>query len=516
MKKEESQPKELKNQTMPSVPDFPQMEKETIEYWKKINIVKILKEARKNSPIKTYYDGPITANNLPHYGHTVQWTIKDLIPRYWSMKNNLVTRNMGWDCQGIPVEYEIEKELGFTEKKDIEKFGVEKFNQLCKESVLKYRDSIFYYETRLGRWFDEEDMYYTMDSSYIESMWWSLKELYKKGLLYEGYVVVAYSTRAGTTLSTHEVNAGGYREIEDVAITLKFPVKNLDALETDAEFGSAPTYFLAWTTTPWTVPGNLLLGVGKDISYATVFCEDTKYILAESKVLEFFGEKEHQVLKVQKGIDLLGIEYLPIFPNYEEKRQEGAFKVVLVDHATEEEGTGIVHLAPYGAEDFEVLQKLRIAIFDYLDDQAHFTNEISRYAGLFYKDASEKIIEDLEQEGLLFSKGKVLHKVPICWRTDTPLIYRPVRSWYIAVTKLKDQLIAQNKTVNWIPPHVGVGRMETWLENVRDWALSRNRYWGTPLPLWVNDKTGEKVFVGSFEELENYPDVKLKIPINLL
>jgi len=486
---------------LPPVPDLPQMEKDTIKYWEEIDVVNLLKNARKDSPLRTYYDGPITANNMPHYGHVVQWTLKDLIPRYWSMRNYLVTRNMGWDCQGIPVEYEIEKELGFSEKRDIEKYGVAEFNKLCRESVLRYRDSIFYYEKRLGRWFDPTDMYYTMDASFIESMWWSLKELYNKGLLYEGYVVVAYSTRAGTTLSTHEVNAGGYQEVEDWGITVKF-----------SHTKQPHRFFLAWTTTPWTMPGNLLLGVGQKIEYALVYCEGEEYILAKSKVDEFFNGRDFEIKDTFLGKELEGQEYEPVYPHFVAKKAEGAFRVVLAGHASEEEGTGIVHLAPYGAEDFDILQKHGISLFDYLDDQAHFTELVPEYNGIFYKKANDQILDDLEAKNLLFKKEKVLHKVPICWRTDTPLIYRPIKSWYIAVTKLKDQLIEQNKTVNWIPEHVGSGRMETWLENVRDWALSRNRYWGTPLPLWINDKTGEKRFIGSFAEIEELSGIKIEDP----
>ncbi|HDQ88845.1 MAG TPA: isoleucine--tRNA ligase, partial [candidate division WWE3 bacterium] len=486
---------------LPSVPNLPEMEKETIKYWEEIDVVNLLKTARKDSPLKTYYDGPITANNMPHYGHVVGWTLKDLIPRYWSMKGNLVGRNMGWDCQGIPVEYEIEKKLGFTEKKDIEAYGVAKFNKLCRDSVLEYRDSIFYYETRVGRWFDKSDMYYTMDAPFIESMWWSLAELYKKGLLYEGHVVVAYSTRAGTTLSTHEVNSGGYTEVEDDGVTISFQQKD-----------NPNRYFLAWTTTPWTLPGNLLLGVGASIEYAVVSYDSKEYILAKSKVAEVFAERDFRIISTFLGKELEGKEYLPIYPHFSEKQAKGAFKVVLADHATEEEGTGIVHLAPYGAEDFEILQKLGVTLFDYLDDQAHFTDLVPEYKGLFYRKANEKIIEDLEKQETLFKKEKVLHKVPICWRTDTPLIYRPIKSWYVAVTKIKDQLIEQNKTVTWVPDHVGTGRMDTWLENARDWALSRSRYWGTPLPLWINDKTGEKKFIGSFAELEELSGKKIEDP----
>ncbi len=487
---------------LPPVPDFPEMEKELINYWKQVDIVERLKDLRKDAPIRTYYDGPITANNLPHYGHTVQWTLKDMFPRYWSMQGYLVTRNMGWDCQGIPVEYQIEKELGFTEKKDIERYGVAKFNELCKNSVLKYRDAIYYYETRLGRWFDETDMYYTMDRDYIESMWWSLKELYNKGLLYEGYKVVAYSTRAGTTLSTHEVNVGGYSEVEDLSVTVRFQLK-----------GTSNRYLLAWTTTPWTLPGNLLIGVASDVTYAVVRGPDgNEYILAKSRIDEFFDPSTAEIVETLNGADLVGLEYNPVFPHFESKRSEGAFKVVSAEHATEEEGTGIVHMAPYGEEDFIILQSNGISLFDYLDDEAHFTDLVPEYSGLFYKDANEKIAEDLDAKGLLHKKEVITHKMPMCWRTDTPLIYRPIKSWYVAVTKLKDKLLAQNETVNWVPKHVGTGRMETWLNNIRDWALSRKRYWGTPLPVWVNDKTGEKVFVGSFKELQELSGQKLDDP----
>ncbi len=487
---------------LPPVPNFPDMEKTLINYWKQINIVELLKNLRKDAPIRTYYDGPITANNLPHYGHTVQWTLKDMFPRYWSMQGYLVTRNMGWDCQGIPVEYQIEKELGFTEKKDIERYGVAKFNELCKNSVLKYRDAIYYYETRLGRWFDETDMYYTMDRDYIESMWWSLKELYEKGLLYEGYKVVAYSTRAGTTLSTHEVNVGGYAEVEDLSVTVRFQLR-----------GDSNRYLLAWTTTPWTLPGNLLIGVAPDVTYAVVRASDGhEYILAKSRIGEFFDQSTLEIIEIIQGADLVGLDYNPVFPHFESKRAEGAFKVVSAEHATEEEGTGIVHMAPYGEEDFIILQSHGVSLFDYLDDEAHFTDLVPEYSGLFYKDANEKIASDLASQGLLHKKELITHKMPMCWRTDTPLIYRPIKSWYVAVTKLKDELLAQNATVNWVPKHVGTGRMETWLHNIRDWALSRKRYWGTPLPVWVNDKTGDMVFVGSFAELEELSGQKLEDP----
>lgn len=483
------------------VPNIPQIEKKVIKYWKKIDVVEKLKELRKDSEEKVYYDGPITANNMPHYGHAIQWTLKDLVPRYWSMKNYFVSRNMGWDCQGIPVEYEVEKHLGFEKKEDIEEFGVAKFNDLCKQSVFKYRDAIFEYETRLGRWFDESDMYYTFEKNYHESEWWALKTLYEKGLLYQGHKVVAYSTRAGTTLSTHEVNAGGYEEIEDPYLTVKFWLKD-----------QPNTCILAWTTTPWTIPGNLLLGVGKDIEYAKVNCEEKFYIVAKDLVNRIFGDKKHTVIEKLSAESLLGLEYIPPFDYFEEKRKEGVFKVVEFGDANTEEGTGIVHLAPYGAEDFEVFMAMGITLFDYLDDTANFTEMIPEYKGMFYQKVNPIIIEDLDKKGLLFDSGKYVHRMPMCWRTNTPLIYKPIESWYIAVTKIKDRMIEENRKVNWVPEYAGTGIAGNWIENARDWALSRTRYWGTVLPLWVNDKTGEKRFIGSFSELEELSGVTLKDP----
>lgn len=502
-----------------SVPNLPQMEKETIKYWEKIDVVELLKKERKNEKEKVYYDGPITANNLPHYGHVIQWTIKDLIPRYWSMQNYYVSRNMGWDCQGIPVEYEVEKALGFTQKDDIENYGVAKFNALCRESVTKYRDSIFYYEKRIGRWFDESDMYYTMDRDYIESMWWSLKELYDKGLLYEGHKVIAYSTRAGTTLSTHEVTAGGYKEIEDPYITVKFKLK-ADTLA--GQKLTKPTSVLAWTTTPWTMPGHLMLAVGKDINYVLVESGDENFILAKDIVSTVFDntkehvnpQKNYKILAEFRSSELIDKKYVPPFDHFKDKADEGCFKIIYADHVSTEEGTGIVHLAPYGAEDFEIFMDLGIKLFDYLDDAANFTDLIPEYTGLFYKKANSKIIKDLIDKNLLFSTGKYLHRMPMCWRTDTPLIYKPIKSWYVAVTKIKDRLLKANDKINWVPDHVGTGRAGDWIKNARDWALSRKRYWGTPLPLWINDVTNEYKFIGSFAELKELAglDEELKDP----
>lgn len=486
---------------IPSIPNFSDLEKDTISYWKETNIVEEMIKSREKCEERVYYDGPITSNGLPHYGHAITWTIKDVIPRYWTMKGYKVERNMGWDCQGIPVEYEVEKELKFEKKQDIEKFGIAKFNDLCRKSVEKYQDAIFEYETKLGRWFDKNAIYSTMEPHYIESVWWSLKELYDKELLYEGHKVIAFSTRAGTTLSTHEVNEGGYSEIEDDFVTVRFKLKGADN-----------TYILAWTTTPWTIPGNLLLAIGKKIKYVKVFFKDDNYIIAEKRVKDVFKNKEYKVIEQVAVKDLEGKEYIPPFKYFENKRSDGCFKVVFADHANVEDGTGIVHLAPYGAEDFDVFMGLGIPLFDYLDDAAYFNDLVPAYKGMFYKDANKKIMENLSTNGCLFDFGRVVHRMPMCWRTKTPLIYKPVKSWYVAVTKLKKRMLEENSKINWLPEYIKDGNSGIWISNARDWALSRSRYWGTPLPVWINDKTGEKVVVGSFAELEKYSGIAITDP----
>jgi len=486
-----------------STANFAGLEKEHTDRWEKLGVVEMLKKARSGCEEKVYYDGPITANNMPHYGHAITWTLKDIIPRYWSMRGYFVSRNMGWDCQGIPVEWEVEKELGFKDKRDIEKFGVAKFNELCKKSVFRYRDSIFQYERQLGRWFDNADMYYTMDKNYIESMWWSLKVLYEKGLLYEGHKVVAYSTRAGTPLSTHEVKDGGYLEMEDPYVIVKFKLNDLKHPD---------TYFLAWTTTPWTIPGNLLLALSSKIKYVKVTCGGERYIIAKDCVDAVFKGKACDGVEDIPAKSLLNMEYQQPFDFFEKKRSEGCFKVVEAAHITTDEGTGIVHLAPYGAEDFDVFMTLGIPLFDYLDETGNFNQVLPKYAGLFYKDANQKIIADLKESDALFDTGTLLHRMPMCYRTKTPLIYKPIKSWYLAVTKIKAKMIKENRRINWVPQHVRDGNSGQWIENAKDWSLSRQRYWGTPLPIWINDATGEIKFIGSFAQLKDLSGVAVVDP----
>ncbi|MDQ5981885.1 MAG: isoleucyl-tRNA synthetase [Patescibacteria group bacterium] len=469
--------------------NLPEIELKILKAWKDNNIYEKVKEKYKTAPEKVYYDGPITANAMPHYGHIIPWTAKDVIPRYWTMTGNFVSRNIGWDCQGLPVEMEVEKRLGFKSKKEVETFGIEKFNQECRNSVMEYRDAMWKYEERIGRWIEPTDTYETMSPKYIESVWWSLKELYNKDLLYEGLKVVPYSARAGTPLSNSEVALGGYKEVVDPAVTIKFKVKGKDE------------FLLAWTTTPWTLPGNLMLSVGRKITYCKVRSNDEVFILAKNCVERVFKDQDFTIIEEFSADNLIGMEYEPLFDYFETKRNEGCFKVIYADHVTTDDGTGLVHLAPYGAEDFDIFMKLGIKIFDYLDTNAAFNNLIPELEGKFYKQGNPIIISQLTEKGFLFKVEDYSHQMPMCWRTDTPLIYKPVKSWYVAVTKIRDQLLSENEKIKWVPENIKNGRFGVWLENARDWALSRNRYWGTPLPVWINDVTGEVIVIGSFEEL---------------
>ncbi|MGI6423057.1 MAG: isoleucine--tRNA ligase [Candidatus Dojkabacteria bacterium] len=482
-----------------SVPNFAESEKKILKYWKERDILQksIDKNPKENS--YTFYDGPITSNNKPHYGHALTMVIKDVVPRYKSMKGFRVDRSLGWDCQGIPVEYEVEKELGFEQKEDIEKFGIEKFNNLCRKSVEKYQGDISLLTERMGRWVNKDEEYATMDATYIESIWWSLKELYSKGLLYQGYKVVPYSTRAGTTLSNSEVALGGYQSIIDPAVVVKLKLKDKESS------------LLIWTTTPWTLPGNLLAAVGKDFSYTEVEYEGEKYIVGKELVEKIFG-KNVKVIKEYKGEELIGLEYESLYPYFEDRREQGAFRVVHADHVTLEEGSGVVHQAPYGEEDFILMSNMGIEMFDYLDDQGNFVDPVEQFKGMFYKKANKYIIEDLKERGLLFSNQEYEHQMPICWRTNTPLIYKPIKSWYVRVSEIKDSLVGENEEINWVPNHVKEGRFGNWLKDARDWALSRDRYWGTPLPIWVCDKCGETEVLGSFAEVKERSGVTLEDP----
>jgi len=476
---------------------FPELEAQTLKWWKIENILEKSIKQRPENMSKTFFDGPSTANGAPHHGHMLTFALKDIYPRYWTMQGYRVNRSIGWDCQGIPVEYEVEKKLGFTEKKDIEKFGIEKFNQLCRESVLEHRDRIIELEERMGRLANDTEEYATMDSDYIESVWWSLSELYKKDLLYEGFKVVPYSTRAGTTLSNAEVALGGYKPIVDTAVTVIFPV-------IDRDFS-----ILAWTTTPWTLPTNFALAVGKDLKYSKVKTLKGNFVVASDLVESVFGDQEHSILEEILGEELIGLEYKPLFDYF--KGRKNCFKVYDGFHVTTESGTGIVHLAPYGAEDNEIFQKVGIESLDVLDDTGTFTDEIKDYAGMFYKKANKYITKDLTERERLLKAEDYTHDMPMCWRTNTPLIYKPITSWYVAMSKLRNELVNNNKSVGWMPEHIKEGRFGHWLAEIKDWGISRSRYWGTPLPVWKSESGKVKV-IGSFEEIENLTGTKISDP----
>ncbi len=481
--------------------NFFELEQQILNWWKQNKVLEKSIEQRPADKVYTFYDGPITANGTPHHGHMLTFAMKDIIPRYWTMKGFKVARSLGWDCQGIPVEYEIEKKLGFKEKKDIEKFGIAKFNKLCRDSVIEHRKTIIELEELMGRLTNEEETYSTMDPNYIESIWWSIKELYKKGLLYEGFKVVPYSTRAGTTLSNAEVALGGYKPFVDPAITVEFVLSEMDSVR-----------IIAWTTTPWTIPSNLGLAINTKIKYVKVLDKSAKkkYVLAKDRVKEVFKNKEFEILEDIDPTKLVGMSYEPPFEYF--KGHKNAHRIFEGNSfVTTETGTGIVHLAPYGAEDNELFIKQKIQSFDVLDDQGDFTDKIFEYKGKNYRDANPLIIEDLKNKDRLFSHENYEHEMPMCWRTNTPLIYKPITSWYVAVSNLRDKLVDLNNKINWIPAHVKEGRFGNWLAEIKDWGISRLRYWGTPLPIWKSE-SGKVMIIESFSELEKLSGKTLKDP----
>ena len=480
------------------------MEKEVAELWKEKDIVK--KNFNKNEGKRyfMFYDGPPTANGMPHVGHIETRVMKDIIPRYKVMKGYYVPRKAGWDTHGLPVELEIEKKLGISGKEQIEDYGVEKFVKECKDSVFQYVHIWEKMTNQVGYWVDMEHPYVTYHNDYIESVWWALKELWKKGLLYEGHKVMPYCPRCGTALSSHEV-AQGYKDVKDLTCIAKFKVK-----------GKENTYILAWTTTPWTLPSNLALCVNKSYTYAEVKVnagteEEPKYenyILAKDLISSVLKDKEYELVKEFKGEELLGTEYEQLMPFA--KPEGKAFVVIHGDYVTLTDGTGIVHIAPaYGEDDSLVAKQNDIAFVNLVDKSGKFVKEVEPWAGRFVRDCNEDICKWLNEQNKLFSKEKHLHSYPHCWRCDTPLLYYPKESWFVKMSSLRDELVANNNKVNWYPDTIRTGRFGKFLENVIDWGISRDRYWGTPLPVWKCD-CGHLECIGSIEELKekavNCPD----------
>lgn len=479
---------------------FPEMEEEIVKFWENNRIFeKSLEQTKDNEPF-IFYDGPPFATGLPHYGHFVPGILKDIIPRYHTMKGKYVQRRWGWDCHGLPVEYEMEKELNLKTKKDIIKFGIDKFNESCRSIVLRYTSEWEKIIKRLGRWVDFENAYRTMDLPYMESIWAVFKALWDKGLIYEGYKILPYCPRCATPLSNFEVNQG-YKEVSDPAITIKF--KSLEENN---------TYFLAWTTTPWTLPSNLALAVGPDIDYVLVLDNDSKekYILAKSRLQAYYRkEDEYSILKEFKGKELEGQRYEPLF-SYFKNISENAFKVVLADYVSIEDGTGIVHTAPgFGEDDYNTGKKYNIPTVAPVDENGEFTDEVIDYKGIHVKDADKLIIERLKKEKKLVKKDTIKHNYPHCWRCDSPLIYKAISTWFVKIEPIKQKMIDANQKINWIPKHIKNGRFGKWLEGARDWAISRNRFWGTPLPVWKCEKCGKTHCIGSIEELEKLSGKKI-------
>jgi isoleucyl-tRNA synthetase len=487
----------------PSRVNFYELEQNILKFWKEQEILEKSLEKNKNNEIKSFYDGPLTANGMPHHGHMLTFAIKDAFPRYWSMQGYYVQRSLGWDCQGIPVEYEIEKKLEFKQKSDIENYGIAKFNKLCRDSVLEYRSAMIELEEKMGRMTTNAEEYATMDANYIESIWWSLAEIYKKGLLYEGFKVVPYSTRAGTSLSNAEVALGGYKKVVDKAVTIEFKLLNEEN-----------TFVLAWTTTPWTLPTNFALAVGKDIEYVKVTAkkegkmEGNFYIVAKELAQNIFGEN-YKIVDTFLGSSLVGKKYEPLFDYF--LGRKNCFQIYEGFHVTSENGTGIVHLAPYGAEDCEIFHNVGIEPIDVLDSQGDYTSNIPDLKGIFYKAVNKIIIERLEQNDSLFEVKDYEHDMPMCWRTNTPLIYKPITSWYIAMSKLRNELLANNDQVNWIPKHIKNGRFGNWLSEIKDWGISRLRYWGTPIPIWKSE-SGKFIVIESYKQLEELSGVQITDP----
>ncbi len=475
--------------------NFPKMEEGILEFWKKNDIFKKSVEFRSPDNEFTIYDGPPFATGHPHYGHLVPCTIKDIIPRYQTMKGHRVVRGWGWDCHGLPVENEMKKKLGISSAKEIQEYGVARYNEECRSIVLRFTSDWEQSITRIGRWVDFKNGYRTMDKNFMESIWWVFKTLYDKGLIYKGYNILPYSPGLGCPLSNMEVNLGGYKDVTDPAVTVRFKLR-----------GTEDTYFLAWTTTPWTLPSNLALALGPEIDYVKLLDKDSgdKYILGKSRLGSYYKEEtQYEVLEEYKGKELAGMRYYPLFDYFADLYDKGAFVTVLGDYVTTEDGCGIVHTAPgFGEDDYNVLKGTGIPVICPIDDECKFTSEVKDYEGMFVKDTDKLIIQRLKEEGKLVKRENYLHSYPFCWRTGTPLIYRAMDCWFVKVTDIKDRMVANNKKVQWVPEHLRDGRFGKWLEGARDWAISRNRFWGNPIPVWQCDGSDYIEVIGSIEELE--------------
>jgi isoleucyl-tRNA synthetase len=479
---------------------FVQAEHEVLNFWEKENIFQQSLEQSKDNPPYIFYDGPPFATGLPHHGHLVGSTLKDIIPRYYTMKGFYVQRRFGWDCHGLPIEHEIDKSLGMSASEAVEKLGVKGYNDECRGIVQRYTKEWQKTITRIGRWVDFDNDYKTMDPSFMESVWWVMKQLWEKDLIYRGVKVVPFSTALGTVLSNFEAGSN-YQDVQDPAVTVLFKIKDEDA------------YLSAWTTTPWTLPSNLALCVNEKITYVKVRDEELgkDIYLAQERLEAIAKHKTLEVLSEHSGSELVGKKYEPLMPYFADKVDEGAFVVVADGYVTTETGTGIVHQAPaFGEDDFRVMKAHGItALVCPVDLEGKFTEEVSDFADVYVKDADKDIIRKLKEEGKLYIQEVYQHSYPFCPRSDTPIIYRTIPSWYVKVEQIKERIAANNQQINWVPGHIRDGRMGNWLDNAIDWCISRNRYWGTPLPIWINDETDNRICIGSIDELEKYSGTRI-------
>lgn len=476
--------------------NFSKLEVETLKWWKENNIFKKSLSTREEGIPFTFYEGPPTANGKPGIHHVMSRTVKDMFCRYKTLKGYRVERKAGWDTHGLPVEIEVEKELDLEGREQVEEFGVAEYNKRCRSSVLKYKDLWDKLTNRMAYWVDLDDPYITFDNDYIESVWWAFKTLYEKDLVYQGYKIQWYSPGSGTVLSSHEV-AQGYEEIQDPSIFVKFKVEMADDV-----------YFLAWTTTPWTIISNMALAVNPELDYAKIKLSEgdrTEFYIMAKDCIDEVIDHDYEIVEEFKGEELVGWTYDPVFEYaFEEYDKEDAWRVVSADFVTTEEGTGVVHTAPaFGADDYKMGQEHDIPMFNPIDEDGRFTSKVPDFEGQWFKDADKEIARAIKDKYLMYKHETYVHNYPHDWRKGTPLMQYPVESWFIRTTDVKDKMVNFNKKINWKPPSTGTGRFGTWLENNVDWAISRQRYWGTPIPLWVSDKNPEHVeVVGSLEELK--------------
>ena len=477
---------------------FVAAEHKVLDFWKSNNIFQKSLAQTENYKPYIFYDGPPFATGLPHHGHLVASTLKDIIPRYYTMTGHYVQRRFGWDCHGLPIEHEIDKSLGMSSQQAVEKLGIKGYNDECRGIVQRFSAEWEKTITRIGRWVDFKNDYKTMDPSFMESVWWVIKQLWEKGLIYQGVKVMPFSTALGTVLSNFEAGSN-YQNVQDPAVTVLFKLNNEDA------------YVAAWTTTPWTLPSNLALCVNANIPYIKVKDQDSGALIyiAEARLEALSKHKNIELISQHNASDLIGQLYEPLFPYFKSLVNEGAFQIYADDYVTTDSGTGVVHQAPaFGEDDYRVMKSNgATALVCPIDFEGKFTAEVSDYEGLYVKDADKEIIRCLKDQGKLYIQEVIDHSYPFCPRSDTPIIYRTIPSWYVKVESIRDRITAANQQVKWVPGHIKNGRMGNWLDNAIDWSISRNRYWGTPLPVWINDITDKRICIGSIAELAEYTGV---------